>query len=731
MLRRFLSLQYGKPVAKGSFGPQRLREAIEGQMRRTQTALLEQDRIKHDTYAGPVRRGLTTPLLLPLPTADAHAPQAPGDASVRSSAGASHATAARYRCNSDSPALRAGVRPRQRAYLGIDWYQIAQRRQRFSLLFFLQNLYFWCYAGYIVACVLIGGIVFGLLHNDLDVHRAVYTSASCVSQSGLAVQDWSQQTRSTYVASFVLIIMGSMSLLHLVPVILRILSFRMQARMTTMKAVHSPRRRNKRGGIVTFKAPDSTESFSSAPRFAWQRSKSEDSAPRGEAPPWARHGEVVHTVDSVFYGMKAGTPKRSTGGSEESIEEMHRSGNAGRKLVRTTGALPLSQQIEYKALIKIMKVMLAYWFISQSVGASIFYAYFRFGSGPIQSRLRSEGISPVWNALYLAVSAFQNNGLVLTPSSVMEFNRSPVLLNTIGALILLGNTALPIMIRSIVWCLRQRAQMGSVDQKVLDFLLDHPRRCFTHLFPAVHTVWLLMVVVALGAVQTAALLWEDSNGLAFAGLDAWGTWWNALFMAISTRTAGMNSVNVSWLSQPSTFLMAVMMYVASTPTVVIMRFSALQGAQGGQELDITGRPEGVEEEVIRGDNNTLKLQAKRYLTQDVTYLIVAIFLICCFEKENFGESSSHAAHKEDGVYGSFTFFKVLFEVLSAYGTCGLSLGFNGQSFSFSGVWSPPSQYLLVVVMILGRLRGLPDSIDPSVRVAMAETTWTEDRCTWP
>ncbi|CAK0824354.1 unnamed protein product, partial [Prorocentrum cordatum] len=82
--------------------------AIEGQMRRTQTALLEQDRIKHDTYAGPVRRGLTTPLLLPLPTADAHAPQAPGDASVRSSAGASHATAARYRCNSDSPALRAG-----------------------------------------------------------------------------------------------------------------------------------------------------------------------------------------------------------------------------------------------------------------------------------------------------------------------------------------------------------------------------------------------------------------------------------------------------------------------------------------------------------------------------------------------------------------------------------------------------------------------------------------------
>merc|ERR1719188_1155567 len=101
-----------------------------------------------------------------------------------------------------------------------------------------------------------------------------------------------------------------------------------------------------------------------------------------------------------------------------------------------------------------MKIMLAYWFISQSVGACIFYAYFRFGSGPIQSRLHREGFSPLWNALYLAVSSFQNNGLVLTPDSVMDFNRSPVLLNTIGALILLGNTALPIMIRFIVWCLR-------------------------------------------------------------------------------------------------------------------------------------------------------------------------------------------------------------------------------------------------------------------------------------
>eukprot|EP00913_Durusdinium_trenchii_P028590 g26813.t1 len=62
--------------------------------------------------------------------------------------------------------------------------------------------------------------------------------------------------------------------------------------------------------------------------------------------------------------------------------------------------------------------------------------------------------------------------------------------------------------------------------------------------------------------------------------------------------------------------------------------------------------------------------------------------------------------------------EVLFEILSAYGTCGLSLGYENQTFSFSGVWSDASQMLLVATMILGRLRGLPDSIDASVRMAM-------------
>mmetsp|Transcript_69767 Transcript_69767/g.150300 ORF Transcript_69767/g.150300 Transcript_69767/m.150300 type:complete len:118 (+) Transcript_69767:2-355(+) len=102
------------------------------------------------------------------------------------------------------------------------------------------------------------------------------------------------------------------------------------------------------------------------------------------------------------------------------------------------------------------------------------------------------------------------------------------------------------------------------------------------------------------------------------------------------------------------------------------------------------------------------------------YLIVVTFLICILEKDKFIASAAKKYWIRDGIYGDFSFFKVVFELASAYGTCGLSLGFENQSASFSGVWTEASQFLLVWVMILGRLRGLPDSIDPSVRVAMQQ-----------
>ena len=63
-------------------------------------------------------------------------------------------------------------------------------------------------------------------------------------------------------------------------------------------------------------------------------------------------------------------------------------------------------------------------------------------------------------------------------------------------MILAGNTCYPIFLRFIIWTLFKLLPDNVErwhDWKVtLRFLLDHPRRCYTNLFPSRHTWWLLI-----------------------------------------------------------------------------------------------------------------------------------------------------------------------------------------------------------------------------------------------
>eukprot|EP00927_Polykrikos_kofoidii_P032432 TRINITY_DN27634_c0_g1_i1.p1 TRINITY_DN27634_c0_g1~~TRINITY_DN27634_c0_g1_i1.p1 ORF type:complete len:812 (-),score=134.37 TRINITY_DN27634_c0_g1_i1:73-2283(-) len=582
--------------------------------------------------------------------------------------------------------LRGGIGLRS-AYMGMDWFEC---RRTVSLLFFFQHLYYWCYAFYIVGLVVVGGIVmWALSPEDMTLAAGIYSAAACVSQSGLAVLDWSKQSKSTYIVSFVLILLGSASLLHMVPVVLRIYSFKMQAGL-------SMTRRKKQSSMSGNGGAEKKESFLDVQSLITRRNRAFSDPALGRD---TREEEEESSAGSAF----------SEGEVDEDVV-----GNADSLFGNNTSRLfDEEHYIEYKALQQVLVIMVSYWLVTHLIGFAIFYSYFKFGSGHIVDKFYSEGLQPETFALYVTVSAFQNNGLVTTPSSVMDFAHSPILLNTIGALILCGNTGLPIMVRLIARILHRLSQQHSDREKALRFLLLHPRRCFTHLFPAVHTAWLLIVIIVLNGFMTFILVWQDYDSRALSGLTFMGKVWNGLFQAISSRTAGLNSVNLADLSQATTFCLAFMMFLATTPTVVVMRFSA------SLDLDITGRKEGVEEEVITGDNS-LKNQARRYLWQDLTYLMICLLFILVLEKEQFNRSARYVSPDSDGIYFDFSFFKVLFELISAYGTCGLSLGYQDQSASFSGVWTVPSQMLLVFVMILGRLRGLPDSIDPSVRASMVQ-----------
>ncbi|EGU73727.1 hypothetical protein FOXB_15765 [Fusarium oxysporum f. sp. conglutinans Fo5176] len=102
-------------------------------------------------------------------------------------------------------------------------------------------------------------------------------------------------------------------------------------------------------------------------------------------------------------------------------------------------------------------------------------------------------------------------------------------------------------------------------------------------------------------------------------------------------------------------------------------------------------------------------QIHRQLAHDIWWLVLAVLVITTIETSYF---------MADPV--AFSVFNIIFEVVSAYGTVGISVGIPRDAYSFSGAWHTDSKLVLCLVMLRGRHRGLPVALDHAVE-------WTPSR----
>lgn len=124
--------------------------------------------------------------------------------------------------------------------------------------------------------------------------------------------------------------------------------------------------------------------------------------------------------------------------------------------------------------------------------ATWWYVYLLSNSG--QYLLHTRGI-------FTPASMFNDLGFTLTPDSMISFQLAilPLLLGSF--LIIIGNTGFPCMLRFIIWGLSCITRHETGVWEELRFLLDHPRRCFTLLFPATATWWLFWILVGLNGLD--------------------------------------------------------------------------------------------------------------------------------------------------------------------------------------------------------------------------------------
>jgi len=143
----------------------------------------------------------------------------------------------------------------------------------------------------------------------------------------------------------------------------------------------------------------------------------------------------------------------------------------------------------------------------------------------------------------------------------------------------------------------------------------------------------------------------------------------------------------------------IMMYISVFPIAISVRRTNVYEEKS---LGIYGSSAGDAED--DKEPSYVGAHLRRQLGFDLWYISLGLFIIAIAEGNNLANTNEYA----------FTLFSVLFEIVSAYGTVGLSLGYPNVNTSFSGQFGVVAKLVVIAMQIRGRHRGLPYELDRAI-----------------
>jgi Trk-type K+ transport system membrane component len=351
--------------------------------------------------------------------------------------------------------------------------------------------------------------------------------------------------------------------------------------------------------------------------------------------------------------------------------------------------------IEYRAL-KMLALILTIYFVGfHLLGMAILTPWIRY-TPTFKAVVDKVGVNAYWWGIFTPASMFNDLGFTLTPDSMISFQYAvlPLVLGTF--LIIIGNTGFPCMLRFLIWLCSIIVPKGSAKWEELKFLLDHPRRCFTLLFPSKANWWLFWVLILLNGIDLIFFIILDLNDPTVTALPPGFRFLDGLFQAAATRTAGFAVVNIADLHPAIQVSYLIMMYISIFPIAMSMRQTNVYEEKS---LGVWADNDDGDEE-----SSYLSHHLRRQLSFDLWFVFLGFFLIAIVEGARLENTNEYA----------FSLFSVLFEIVSAYGTVGLSLGFPNTNASFSGQFRTLSKLIIIAMQIRGRHRGLPYALDRAI-----------------
>ena len=282
-------------------------------------------------------------------------------------------------------------------------------------------------------------------------------------------------------------------------------------------------------------------------------------------------------------------------------------------------------------------------------------------------RLYLFGLDPIdalWQGAYLAVSAFTNTGFVPLLDGMAPFATDPVMVFTIGIGVFLGSIGFP-----VIYAIARAIRTASRRKKKLT--IEHARLGMHAKLTLVTTTILLVA----GAVLIGILEWGNEKTLATQS-EGYRPM-TALFTSMMSRSGGFNTVDTTEFNGATLLVLDMLMFVgggsASTAggikvtTLAILFLAAVAEARGSQDIVAYER---------RIPSDTVRL-AVSVVLWGASIVAVATILILRITGEPLD--------------------KVLFDVISAFATCGLSAGLTSNDLPDA------AKYVLAATMLLGRV----------------------------
>ncbi|SSD58745.1 uncharacterized protein SCODWIG_00506 [Saccharomycodes ludwigii] len=389
--------------------------------------------------------------------------------------------------------------------------------------------------------------------------------------------------------------------------------------------------------------------------------------------------------------------------------------------------------VEYSSIKILCKVLVVYYIGFNILAFVMFVPWIdnlkTNAARKYQRILKDDAISPTWWAFFTSMSSFSDLGLTLTPDSMSSFNHASYILIVMIVLIIIGNTGFPITLRWIIWALYKLSPDLSPRKESFRFLLDHPRRCFTLLFPNAPTWWLLLTLVFLNGFDWIMFLILDFRSSLGKNLgNGWYRVLNGLFQGVSTRTAGFTSMSLSELHPAVQVSYLVMMYVSVMPLAISIRrtnvyeetsLGIMANAEPNAKNTLDQAEEYDEAEENRNEDainsaedahnqestkSFIGAHLRKQLSFDLWFIFLGLFLLCIIEGRRIKDVNEPY----------FNIWQILFEVISAYGNVGLSLGYPNSNQSFSAQFSTLGKLIIVALLIRGKHRGLPYKLDRAI-----------------